>query len=310
MIRPHIPPPKLLLVDDRPANLLALEAVLGDTNYQLLKAHSGPEALTVLKQHRDTALILLDVQMPGMDGFEASRRIKSIPEFQEIPIIFITAIHTEDPFIRQGYEAGAIDYFSKPFDPEILKLKVGIYASFRQRVNRLKEREQQLNESEELLRAGRKLSAILESLPVGVIMADVEGRVCQTNDEVLKILKSLDQTKTDSYGEFLAWWQRDGHLLKDARGPLMRALQGLASHNEIALIKCLDGTSKSVFISASPLRALDRHIMGVVVVIQDVTAHREIEADIEKRIVNLISLGVEFEEVVLRQTNDQAAKSV
>ena len=166
----------------------------------------------------------------------------------------------------------------------------------------LKEKERQLNESEELLRTGRKLSAILESLPVGVIIADDEGRVCQTNDDILKILRSVEQTKNGTYGEFLEWWEREGHMLKQTNGPLMRALKGRASRNKVVALKCLDGTRKSVFISASPLRGLDRQILGAVVVIQDVTAHREIEADIEKRIISLVSLGVEFEEVSVRQT--------
>lgn len=292
-MRPHSTPPKLLLVDDRPDNLLVLETVLGGPKYTLVLARSGPEALAVLNQNPDIALILLDVQMPGMDGFEVARRIKKRHEFQDIPIIFITAIYREDPFIKEGYEAGAIDYFSKPFDPEILKLKVSIYASFRQRENRLRERERQIKESEELLRTGRKLSAVLESLPVGVIIADIEGRVCQTNEEALKILRSLEQTKTDSYGEFMAWWERDGSLLKSQEAPLMRALTGGVSHNEIVNIKCVDGTPKSVFISASPLRGRERHIVGAVVVIQDVTSHREIGADLEKRIVNLVeSAGI------------------
>lgn len=298
-VRPLLP--KLLLVDDRPANLLALEAVLGETEYRLLKAQSGPETFALLQAHPDVALILLDVQMPGMDGFEVSRRIKATPEFREIPIIFITAIHTEDPFVRQGYEAGAVDYFSKPFDPEILKLKVGIYASFRQKATLLREKEQQLERSEELLRTGRKLSAILESLPVGVIIADRSGRVCQMNDEVLKILNSFEHTRTDSYGEFLIWWERDGHLLKGESGPLMRAMQGLSSQDEVIRLKCLDGVVKWVFASASPLRALDRSIIGAVVVIQDVTSRRAVQADLERRVVDLVSLGLEFEEKALER---------
>jgi CheY-like chemotaxis protein len=293
---PKIPRPKLLLVDDRPGNLLALEAVLGESHYTLLMAHSGEEALALLEQHPDIALILLDVQMPGMDGYEVTRRIKQHVELQDIPIIFITAIYTEDPAVRKGYQAGAVDYFGKPFDPEVLKMKVQIYASFRQRANLLRERERQIKESEELLRVGRKLSAVLETLPVGVIIADIDARVCQTNDEVLRILKSTAQARNDVYGAFLKWWERYGHILKGPESLLMRALtEGYASHNETIEIKCLDGSSKPIFISASPLRGLDHHIVGAVVVLQDITVPREIEADMEKRIVNLVSLGVELE---------------
>ena len=301
MTKGQLRPAKLLIVDDKLANLVALEAVLESPDYQLIRALSGAEALEQLRLHPDTALILLDVQMPGMDGMETSRRIKQMPNCQDIPIIFITAIFTEDPFVKQGYQAGAVDYFSKPFDPEILRLKVGIYAAFRQKATLLKDKERQLRESEELLRTGRKLSAILEALRVGVIITDSQGRVCQTNDEVLKILKSVDQVRTGSYGEFLQWWDHDGQLLKGREGPLMRSLlKGDVSHNEVIKLTCLDHTTKSVFASTSPLRGLDGHIVGAVLVMQDVTAHKEIEQDIEKRIHQLVSLGVEFEEAALR----------
>ena len=301
-LKGQLRPTKLLLVDDKPANLLALEAVLESPDYTLIRAQSGPEALAQLHAHPDIALILLDVQMPGMDGMETARRIKEIPACQDIPIIFITAIFTEDPFVKRGYEAGAVDYFSKPFDPEILRLKVGIYASFRQKASLLKDKERQLRESEELLRTGRKLSGILESLRVGVIITDAHGRVCQTNDEVLNILKSVDQLRTDSYGEFLEWWDHDGQLLKGREGPLMRSLlKGDVSHNELVQLNCFDRSTKSVFASTSPLRGLDGHIVGAVLVIQDVTAQKEIEEDIEKRILQLVSLGVEFEEAAVRE---------
>lgn len=244
-----------------------------------------------------------------MDGMETARRIKEIPHCRDIPIIFVTAIFVEDPFVKQGYQAGGVDYFGKPFDPEILRLKVGIYASFRQKATLLKEKERQLRESEELLRTGRKLSAILESLPVGVIITDAQGRVCQTNEPVMRILNSVEQVRTDSYGEFLAWWDHDGQLLKGREGPLMQALKrGRVSHNEVVPIKCLDHSVKSVFASTSPLRGLDGHIVGAVLVMQDVTAHREIEEDIEKRIIHLVSAGVESEEAARQSLAVSAAE--
>jgi response regulator RpfG family c-di-GMP phosphodiesterase len=166
----------LLLVDDHPSNLLALEAVLSDREYNLIMAHSGFEAIELMKQH-EIALVLLDVQMPVMDGFETARRMKSIEGCRDIPIIFITAVYKEDPFIKKGYEVGGIDYFSKPFDPEILRLKVGLYSSFRQKTYLLQERETRIKETEALLKTGRRLSDVLESLPVGVLIADAEGRV-------------------------------------------------------------------------------------------------------------------------------------
>ncbi|MEP6959339.1 MAG: response regulator [Nitrospirota bacterium] len=286
----------LLLVDDRHPNLVALEAVLSHPDYNLILAHSGPEAIELIKKH-DIALVLLDVQMPEMDGFETARRMKAIESCRDIPIIFITANYTEDPFIKKGYEVGGIDYFGKPFDPEILRLKVGVYASFRQQTYLIQEKEQRIKETEELLNAGRKLSSVLETLPVGVLIADAEGRVCQANDQVLKIWGCTGLVETDSYGEFLGWWDHDGKLIKASQGPMARSLRsGESFHNELTQITCFDGTSKYVLSSASPLRSVGGNTVGAVVVIQDVTEHKQIEHDIGQRIQNLISSGIEGEQ--------------
>lgn len=287
---------KILAVDDIPSNLVALEAVFSGSNYELIEANSGQEALDVLKVRHDIALVLLDVQMPQMDGFETASRIKLMDGVKDIPIIFITAIFNEDPFIRKGYEVGAIDYFSKPFDPEILRMKVDLYSSFRQKSFLLKEREQRIQETEELLKVGKRLSGILESLTVGVLVSDREGVIFQTNEVVARIFKSEEAAQKGVYGDILGWWDTNGQLLKNENGPLWNALNlGRSTHNESALINCLDGTDKKILLSASPLLGLDKKIVGAVVVIQDITETKEIEAAFEERISQLISLGVELE---------------
>lgn len=283
----------LLLVDDHPGNLLALEAVLSDRGYNLILAHSGYEAIELMKTH-EIALVLLDIQMPGMDGFETARQMKSIEGCQDIPIIFITAVYKEDPFIKKGYEVGGIDYFSKPFDPEILRLKVRFYSSFRHTAYLLQEREKRIKETEELLKTGRKLSDALESLPVGVLIADADGRVCQANEQALEILGFTEFEENDSYGEFLGWWEHEGKLIKASHAPMARSLRsGEPSHNILTQMKCSDETSKFVLSSTSPLRSFDGKIMGVVMVIQDVTGHKQIEQDIEQRVQNLITSEIE-----------------
>jgi PAS domain S-box-containing protein len=281
---------KVLAVDDKPANLLALEAVLDDALYTLLQATSGPDALTILRDHPDIALILLDVQMPGMDGFEVARRIKKMAGYEEIPVIFITAICTEDPFVREGYQAGAVDYFSKPFDPDVLRRKVKVYASFQHKANLLREKERQLRETQELLEAARRHSLHLEALDVGVLISDSEGRICQANEKVLKILKSVKQARGDSYGEFLTWWDGEGQLLKRHDGPLIKALQKGEDANDVVIeIKCFDGSRKSISTSASPLRDRQDAITGAVVVIRDITSIRKSDEDIAQRILHVVS---------------------
>ena len=119
--------PRVLLVDDRPDNLLALQAVLEPLGLDLVEANSGEEALRHLLAG-EFALIVLDVQMPGLDGFETARLIRGRERTRYVPIIFLTAISGQPEHYRRGYESGAVDYVYKPFEPEILRAKVSVFA--------------------------------------------------------------------------------------------------------------------------------------------------------------------------------------
>ena len=291
---------KVLIVDDKPSNQLALAAVLED-EYDLVLAASGPEAVRLVQLRADLDVILMDVHMPEMDGFEAASRIKRLTDRADIPIIFVTAVYHDDPFVKRGYEVGGIDYFSKPFDPQILKMKVAAYASFRVKADLLRERELHIRESEELIRVGRKLSSMLESLSVGVLIADVDGRICQTTEEAARILRCAEPAGGDAYGEMLGWWNSAGHMIRNENGPLARALRsGEVTHSEPLEMRCFDGTEKSILASASPLRGLDGRTVGAVVLIRDLTESRKIEEDLAQRVTNLVALGVELEETAAR----------
>lgn len=297
---PDMRKPKVLIVDDTRANALALEAVLAD-DYETLSVSSGEAALALLRERQDIDVVLMDVQMPGMDGFEAAREVKKIAGCADIPIVFVTAVYSEDPFVKKGYQVGGIDYFAKPFDPDILRLKVAIYATFRQRSEFLRDRERHLRQSEELLRVGRKLSSVLESLPVGVLIADVEGRVCQATDEVWRILRCSEPLERGQYGAILGWWDESGSVLKSGDSALSRAIRaGESSHSERIALRCADGTTTTVLASASPLRGLDRGIVGAVVLLQDVSETAKIEEALEERVARLVGTGVELEETLGR----------
>jgi two-component system sensor histidine kinase/response regulator len=133
----------ILLVDDRPENLLALDAVLDKLAQNVVKAHSGKEALRCVLD-RDFAVIVLDVQMPEMDGFETAQLIRSRPRSQQTPIIFLTAFSKSDLFIFQGYSLGAVDYILKPFDPDILRAKVAVFVELFQKTEQVQQQAAQL----------------------------------------------------------------------------------------------------------------------------------------------------------------------
>lgn len=135
----------ILLVDDQPKNLLALEAVLESPQYRLVKAASGPEALKALLRE-DFAVILLDVMMPGMDGFETAEVIRSRDRSRYIPIIFVTAQGTSDADVARGYGVGAVDYLFKPILPQVLRSKVVAFAELFRKTEEVRRRDQQLRE--------------------------------------------------------------------------------------------------------------------------------------------------------------------
>lgn len=116
----------ILIVDDRPENLLVLEEILSDGNRTFLKATTGNQALKLVLEH-NIGLILLDVQMPEMDGFEVASLLKANPDTSEIPIIFITALSKEDHYIIRGLETGAVDYLTKPLNADIVRAKVKVF---------------------------------------------------------------------------------------------------------------------------------------------------------------------------------------
>jgi len=145
-------PAKILMVDDRAENLLALEAILeplGEKlNFELVRADSGENALRSLL-HEDFALILMDVQMPGLDGFETTVFIKERERSRHIPIIFITAISTDQRYVFRGYSAGAVDYIAKPFDPDVLKSKVAVFVELYQKNEQVKRQQDMLHRIEQ-----------------------------------------------------------------------------------------------------------------------------------------------------------------
>jgi CheY-like chemotaxis protein len=153
---------RILLVDDRAENLIALEAILSSLNQQLVPVRSGEAALKALLSD-EFAVILLDVVMPGMDGFETAAHIKRRAKTHDVPIIFLTAAGAEPDHAFRGYAAGAVDYIAKPFDPWVLRAKVAVFVD-------LYMKNRQLHEQAELLRkqaesaAGSTSGGLLEEL--------------------------------------------------------------------------------------------------------------------------------------------------
>ncbi|MFD4324224.1 two-component system response regulator [Nocardioides sp. NPDC058538] len=197
---------KILLVDDRAANLVALEAILGSLNQRLVRAGSGEDALRALL-HDDFALILLDAQMPGMDGFETATRIKSRERTKDVPIIFLTANDFDTHLAYRGYATGAADFLAKPFDPWLLRAKVQVFVD-------LWHASRKLSTQADLLRRSLDERAAQPGRVDVDVVADLRSRLAAVEEAVAE----LDTGGDISLGGDAR--RRLGHRLDDLRQAL------------------------------------------------------------------------------------------
>jgi signal transduction histidine kinase len=168
--RPEV---KILIVDDRPENLLALRAIFSNSGFILIEALSGQEAFEQAKLH-DFACVLLDVQMPVMDGFETARALRRNPRTEDTPIIFITAIHRSEAYEEKGYIAGAVDYLFKPVNTEILVAKVNIFVDLYLKSEQIKQQNKLLEVALAKSKENEELKALLQARDEFLSMASHE----------------------------------------------------------------------------------------------------------------------------------------
>jgi len=274
---------EVLIVDDRPDNILAMQAVLKDSgDYQIVTAGSGAEAINLVKD-REFALILLDIQMPNMDGYETARRIKRLEKGKDTPIIMVTAIYKEEPHVIRGYEVGAIDYLAKPFNPDILRAKVGVYANLYLKSQQIILQNKYLREAERVIEEESTTRKIFETLPVGVIVADTAGKISQMNRLAAEIWNGAKFVDLDHLDEYRGWWATTGKPIHAHEWALARALEkGETSQYEIINIECFDGEKKTILNSAAPIKDTGGTISGAVCVLQDITHQVALESALKK----------------------------
>lgn len=205
---------KFLLVDDRPENLIALEALLKRDGLELVQAGSGQQALELLLQH-EIALAILDVQMPQMNGFELAELMRGAERTRSIPIIFVTAEHSDKGRVFRGYDAGAVDFLQKPIDPWLVKSKAEVFFELARQKQQLLRANEELQES---LRLNEMLVAVLGHdlrSPLQAILTGTELALLKASDENLQ--RHLLRTKSSG--------QRMSRMLVDLLD-FVRARQG------------------------------------------------------------------------------------
>jgi PAS domain S-box-containing protein len=243
---------KILLVDDRPENLLALEAILEPLGETLLYATSGEDALRQLLRH-DVAVILLDVQMPELDGFETARLIKQRERMSHVPIVFVTAISKEEEQVFRGYSAGAVDYVFKPFNPDVLRSKVAVFIELYEKNEQLRRQADQLKERElaELRRESEERYRFLaEAQPEQIWTALPNGALDYVNQRALDYFHTSFPELVERGWTEVVHPEDLGRLLERWQAALAT---GQAYENELRFRRAADGAYRWHLTRAVPM---------------------------------------------------------
>src|SRR5262245_24201887 len=245
----------ILIVDDYKENLVAIESLLDSREYNLILASSGDEALKHLLK-KDVALILMDVKMPGMDGFETARYIKEREKTRDVPIIFITG-HGDEKLVFDGYASGAVDYLFKPGDPVILKSKVAIFVEL-------------FKKNKALRRAEEKYRGIFQNAVEGIYQVSTEGRFLSANPALAKILKC------ESTEELLSTTDvRKLYVNRHRHPEILEALKKKGSIADFeSEMKCLDGSNIWVCENARALFSDNAELIGYEGFLVDITGRK------------------------------------
>ncbi|HEY9662714.1 MAG TPA: response regulator [Allocoleopsis sp.] len=278
------PKVNILLVDDHAENLLALEAILSRLGENLIKAYSGEEALRCLLD-QDFAVILLDVQMPGMSGFETADLIRSRARSRQTPIIFLTAFSTTDDLVFKGYSLGAVDYLQKPIDPTILTSKVSVFVDLFRKTEMLKQQAEKMQRqaaqltamNQELRQSEERFRLLSMCSPLGVFMLDTQGQCTYANPRGQAICDfSLDHPLEQTWQQWVQPEDRDRVL----SGWAVYIQTGQEYSDEFRLItpETDDDTEQWVHVRSARLLSPQNELLGHVGTIEDITERKQMEA--------------------------------
>jgi PAS domain S-box-containing protein len=267
------PPPtrraNILLVDDTKENLVALEAVLRPLKQNLVLAESGEEALKCLLKN-DFAVILLDVKMPEIDGFETAAYIKQLERTRHIPIIFLTAMGNDETHVFRGYEVGAVDYVIKPFDPGVLRSKVAAFVELYQKTV-------DLHESEE------RFKRAFANAPIGVALVGMDGRFMMVNRALCEMTGYVDSQLS---GTDLTGLCHPDHAEWDLAQMAKEFAEDKRSYHGERILRSAIGDDVHVMVSASFVPGLRETDPYFIFQITDVTERKRLESFRDRFVAN------------------------
>lgn len=276
-------PPIILVVDDREENLFAMEKLLAKIDAEVMTASSGADALALSLRHH-FALILLDVQMPSMNGFEVAEYLRLNEETAHVPIIFLTAISKEERFVFQGYDSGAVDYIFKPVDPTVLLAKANVFVDLARQQSHLRHLTLRLTELND------RHVRLLEAMHEGVIDFGINGTIRFANPMAQRLLRAPNSVVGQSIMRFIAGPEiEESHWQQT---PLYRACQQHQVLKELdSRLYRANGTPFAVEYSFGPFSPSGGPSGGVLV-FSDITSRKQIEEALKRQATYDVLTGV------------------
>ena len=279
---------KILLVDDRNENLLALEVILSQVDYQCIKVNSGKEALKVLLQERDIAIILMDVQMPIMDGFETATLIRESEKFKYVPIIFLSGNMIAPEDIFKGYKTGAVDYMIKPLSSEILKAKVAVFVDLYKKNKELLAQEEYMKTlNSQLQKQSQYVRSLIEAGLDPLITINSEGRITDMN-AALENITGIPRKKIQNtpFIDYFTKPERAREVYQEtfAKGSIVDYLLTICHK---------DGTLIDVLCNGSVYKDDQGRVVGVVIVAIEKLLSKYARSLIEASLDPLITINFE-----------------
>lgn len=271
-------PVKILLVDDLPENLFALEVILSDENYSCVKANSGNEALKILLHQQDFALILIDVQMPMMDGFETVELIRQIDKLKHVPIIFLTASMDNSVQIFKGYQAGAVDYMIKPLSPEILRAKVAVFVDLHTKNQELLFQAQQLKKLNNDLNAQKLRSdyslSLIEASHDPLFAISPEGKITDMNNASVEVTGIARQELIGT--DFFEYFTEPEKALE----VYQKVFEKEFIADSPLILRHKNGKLMHVLFNGAVYKDDKENVLGAAIVARDVTNQKRIETEL------------------------------
>ncbi|HYM89433.1 MAG TPA: PAS domain S-box protein [Nitrospiraceae bacterium] len=302
----HGGPINILIVDDDPKNLTVLETVLDNPGYRLVRAGSADQALLALVEE-EFALLILDIRMPGMTGFELAQLIKERKKTSRVPIIFLTAYYNEDQHVLEGYGTGAVDYLHKPVNPAILRSKVAVFAELhsksralraevtehRQTAEQLRELnetlEQRVTERTEALRLSEERYRMLfETAPMALFVCDRNAVIQHYNRRAVELWGREPICGVEQHCGSVKLWLPDHTLLPHALSPMVEVLRtGIPATNIEVSIERPDGSCVPVLVNFAALKGAQGEITGAITSFIDIAERKRVEEALSRSERNL-----------------------